>query len=283
MRIWQRAGIAVAALLITVIMAGCTSGNSKPKTPSPAPPAARTATGSPPTGTSRASQDTPAAGRGTPATGAILSGCTGQTGPRTPVAGNASPTPEAPFVAGTQPVRPAVDLTQLTVPPDAVPAGYVASIDGRVQPQSIARDAASPPAALNHLNNIGLLGGKELGWTGPTIDGRIPTLYVQYLIFGTDAGAAEFLRAPVFGANLCIRSEASPLIGQETSGLFYQFETPLQGGSTGSSDGHGIFWRCGRVLLGVTGASAPGKITQNQIGDLARRVQAEFIKSQPCA
>jgi hypothetical protein len=188
----------------------------------------------------------------------------------------------APAANAPQPSRPPVDLAAFTVPDSFIPAGWTRFGDDRIGVTNIVTGTKDPQAALNFLNSIGFLAGRQQNWSGPLAQNRYPTLFVQNLVFGTDAGASRFLHSPVFGDKLCIKPEQAPLMGQETAGFSYQYVAALNGGGTGPFDGHSDLVRCGRIVVGITGAGAPGQVTKSSIDDLAKRVVDELKKSQPC-
>jgi len=266
--------VAASIVLAAVVLAACGAGkNSAAKLPASSTPAMSTPL---------AGAATPTAPRPVPAVGAVLSGCSDAVGPANPARPAASPTPR-PFAPGPQPVRPAIDLSKLTVPPSFIPAPFTKVGDGAVGAPAIAKDALDPQGSLNRLNTIGFLGGREQIWTGPAFQGRIPTRYVQYIVFSSDAGASDFLRAPILASNLCVHVETGPALGQEAISLVYRFSLALEGGGTGDGEGHGVLWRCGRVLTNVTGSAAPGQVQRSEIDDLARKVFAQFNKVERCS
>jgi len=149
-----------------------------------------------------------------------------------------------------------------------------------VAARDVAGAATNPQATLNHLTNTGYLGGRQQGWSADSVQNRIPTIYVLHFVFSNDAGASDFLRNPPLSATICARPEPGPQVGQETLHLFYTYETP---GGVGPADGQSLYWRCGRVVIGVNDSSAPGQASQGLVDDLGRKIQADFIKTQPCS
>lgn len=186
-----------------------------------------------------------------------------------------------------QPSRPAVQLPQLTVPQSAALPGFTADDGGQYTPQEqrgltdLAAGTANPQAAVAHLQQIGYLGGRQQGFTGPQTSGAIATITVQHFIFNSDAGASNFLRAPVIGAAPCVKQAQAPQIGQETNAFSYT--APAAQNSIPFA-GYSVAWRCGRVLINVTLAGAPGLYTLAQTVQVAQKVQAAFLQTgQPCS
>ncbi|HZQ34823.1 MAG TPA: hypothetical protein VFD32_02745 [Dehalococcoidia bacterium] len=187
----------------------------------------------------------------------------------------------------TQPPRPAIQLPQLTVPQSAILPGFKADDGGQYNPQEqrsvtdIASGTVNPQAAVEHLQQIGYLGGRQQGFTGPQANGAIATITVQHLIFSSDAGASNFLRAPVIGSFACVKQAVAPQIGQETNAFSYSATAAR---SSTPFEGYSVAWRCGRVLINVTLAGAPGQYTLAQTVQVAQKVQAAFLQSgQPCS
>lgn len=186
-----------------------------------------------------------------------------------------------------QPPRPAVQLQQLTVPQSAVLPGFKADDGGQYNPQEqrsptdIAAGTADPQAVLAHLQQIGFLGGRQQGFTGPENNGAIATVTVQHLIFSTDAGASTFLHAPVVSSIPCVKQAQAPQIGQETNAFSY---TAPAAHNSVPFQGYSVAWRCGRVFINVTIAGAPGLYTLAQTVQVAQKVQAAFLQTgQPCS
>lgn len=287
MRSWLQ-GLVLAATAVSLLSMACGGSSNKPKTPTPAATSANavsTQTGGI-AGTAGTPSSTPTTQRvATPSAGTASSSaaCSAFTAGPQPPAPAVAPTSAATIDASNAPSRPPIDVSALTVSPQLV-SPFTPAIDGRINPTDLAKSTADPPAALARLNSIGFLGGRQQGFTGPTNQGRIPTLFVQHLVFNADPGASDFLRNPLVAAQICLRPENAPQIGQETQGFFYQFNVALPTGGQGPADGHSILWRCGRVVIGVTGAGAPGQTTQGQLYDLAQKIQAQFVQSgQPCS
>jgi hypothetical protein len=105
---------------------------------------------------------------------------------------------------------------------------------------------------------------------------------VQHLVFASDAGASLFLREPTFAAQACVEEETGPLIGQETHSLHVRYQLQLSDKSVGTAEGHAALIRCGRVVITVVGVGTPGQFAETQVNDLARKVQGDFAKVQPC-
>jgi hypothetical protein len=273
---------------VTVLTA-CGGNNSKKASPT----AAQVVTRSTPT-TSAPDTTGRVATPGGPATAqTVTPQRTPQAGPsvgcvatnQSPPAAAAPATPEPPFAPGPQPTRPEVDLSTFTVDPRSIPAGFKAveadpKVPVRVSAQDIASSAANPQTTLSHLTNIGFLGGRQQAWAASPVQNRIPSIYVLHLVFGNDAGASDFLRNPPLAATICARPESGPQLGQETLHLFYTYETP---GGAGPADGHALYWRCGRVVLGVNNSNAPAQASQGLVDDLGRKVLADFTRAQPCS
>ncbi len=186
-----------------------------------------------------------------------------------------------------QPPRPAVQLPQLTVPQSAMLPGFTADDGGQYNPQEqrsvsdIAAGTANPQAAIEHLQQIGFLGGRQQGFTGPQSNGAIATITVQHLIFNSDAGASNFLHDPVISTAACVRQLQPPQIGQETNAFSY---TAQAARSNIAFQGYSVAWHCGRVLINVTLAGAPGQYTLPQAVQVAQKVQAAFLQTgQPCS
>jgi len=291
--------LALSALAAAVLVTACGGGNNanKGKATVAAPPSVTR-----PAAPSSAAGGSPAAvnvAGGTARPGVIQTptprntqvanpspGCAAQaSGPNGSPVAAVPPTQEPPFVPGQQPVRPPVDLAAFTVNPAYIPSGFTSLDADQKKPVSIsasdiASTATNPQATLAHLNNIGFLGGRQQGWSAQPLQGRIPTIYVLHLVFNTDAGASEFLRNPPLGALICARPEPGPELGQEALHIFYQYQTP---GGAGPADGHSVYWRCGRVVIGVNDSSIPGLATQGIVDDLARKIQGDYVKTQPCS
>lgn len=291
--------LALSALAAAAVLAACGGNNNSIKkngTVAVAPSATRppASTSQPAaaaaSGTARPGTEPTASPRNTPVTNPSAGCATQSAGPSGPAGAAAAvaptpPTQEPPFVPGQQPVRPSVDLATITVNPTYIPSGYT-SLDAdhpgpvSISATDIATPASNPQATLAHLNNIGFLGGRQQGWSAQPVQGRIPTIYVLHLVFSSDAGASEFLRNPPLSAIVCAKPEPGQQIGQEALHVFYQYQTP---GGAGPADGHSIYWRCGRVVIGVNDSSVPGLATQGTVDDLARKIQGDFIKTQPCS
>lgn len=275
--------VASLALLAAALLAGC-GGNKKNNAHKAtiSPTSARsTVSGSP--GPTVAQTASPL---GTPFAG-TTSACTSLgAGPGAPTPAAAAVTAEPPFVVATQPVRPAIDLNEFSVNPQYIPSGFKSNEApgqvAKIAAADLAQTTANPQATVAHLNNIGFLGGRQQAWAGPQTQGRIPSIFVDHLVFSTDAGATDFLSNPPFAASICVRPESGPQLGQESIHVFYAYNIQLATGGTGPADGHGVYWRCGRADIVVTAAGAPGQITQGQVDDLARKLQADFVKKQPC-
>mgnify|MGYP001208126827 CR=1 FL=1 len=187
----------------------------------------------------------------------------------------------------TQVPRPALQLPQLTVPASAVPPGFKADDGGQYNPQeqrtanNIAQGTADPQAALQHLQQIGFLGGRQQGFTGPTTRGAIATVTVQHLIFNSDAGASNFLHDPVISPIPCVKQQPAPQLGQET--IAFSYTAPAAQNSI-PFEGYSVAWRCGRVFINVTIAGAPGLYTLAQTAQIAQKVQAAYLQTgQPCS
>ncbi|HEY7295212.1 MAG TPA: hypothetical protein VH916_09220, partial [Dehalococcoidia bacterium] len=145
----------------------------------------------------------------------------------------------------------------------------------------LAQGTPNPQAALQHLQQIGFLGGRQQGFTGPTTRGAIATVTVQHLIFSSDAGASNFLHTPVISAVACVRQERAPQIGQEANALSYTAPTAQ---NSIPFEGFSVAWRCGRVLINVTVAGAPGLYNLAQTDQIAQKVQAAYLQTgQPCS
>ena len=271
------------AVVPAFVLMGCSGGNNK-KGSSASATAGTFFAGSPVSGNQTPSPEgTPFAGT-TSACATLVSG----PGAPTPTTAAAPITPEPPFVAGTQPTRPNIDLNEFTVNPQHIPSGFTSAEAGRSTPvrltaADLAQTTANPQATVAHLNNIGFLGGRQQAWGGPTTQGRIPSIYVDHLVFVTDAGASNFIHSPAFSATICVKPETGAQIGQESAHVFYQFTIPLATGGNGPAEGHGVYWRCGRVDIVVTAAGAPAQFSEGQVDDLVRKIQNDFVKKQPCS
>ncbi len=283
--------VAIAATALVAACGGNNNANKKTATTAAQPSTTRPATGGSPSAAAVSGITVLPGGIQTPSPRSTQvinpsPGCAAQaSGPAGSPVAAVPPTQEPPFVPGQQPVRPSVDLAAFTVNPAYIPSGFKSLDADQPKPVSIsASDVAStannPQGTLVHLNNIGFLGGRQQGWSAQAVQGRIPTIYVLHLVFNNDAGASEFLRNPPLGALLCAKPEPGPPIGQEALHIFYQYQTP---GGAGPADGHSVYWRCGRIVIGVNDSSVPGQATQGVVDDLARKIQADFIKTQPCS
>ncbi len=295
-RQWFVAAGVAWAVAVAALLAACGGNSNKPKSP--------TAAGS--SATRAATQSGRATG-GTPAPNA-----SGPTGPlavatATPLVTNQAGCAQFAYTPvqaqGTPPPRPQVSLSQLDVPnnlvnqilttfqplqPDVIPnnPNSTTQVTGtNLTLADVAQTATNPQQAANYLSQIHFLGGSQRGWAAPVNQGRIPTIYVQHFVFGNDFGAESFLRNPVIGKTICAHPEPGATIGQTTARFFYTFDVSLQGGGTGPADGHGVFWRCGRIINGVTGAGVPGQITAAQIDQIAQKAQQVFLQNsqQPCS
>jgi hypothetical protein len=285
--------LAVAgAIGVAALLAGCGSDGNKPKSPSAAVSTPRPTQAAAPSGTR--------GGSNTAGPAPTLAAA-----PATPLATNQAGCAQFAYTPvqpqGTPPPRPPVSLSQLDVSnnlvtqvlpafqplqPDTAPNSTSTQLLGAtLTAADVAQTAADPQQAFAYLNQIGFLGGSQRGWAAPVNQGRIPTIYVQHFVFGNDFGAESFLRNPVIGKTVCAHPEPGSQIGQSTAHFFYTFDVPLQGGGTGPADGHGVFWRCGRVVNGVTGAGVPGQVTRAQIEQIAQRTQQTFVQNsqQPCS
>ncbi len=284
----SRSFLLVPLTAVFVLFAACSGGNNH-KTPAGATASVTVASAGTPAATpTRRSGATPAPGL-------------------TPLPAQPPPVPSA-FAAGTpdangcltfpllpldtanlppQPQRPAIQLPQLTVPQSAMLPGFSADDGGQYNPQEqrsatdIAAGTANPQAAVEHLQQIGFLGGRQQGFTGPQTNGAIATITVQHLIFSSDAGASSFLHDPVISSFACVRQVQPPQIGQETNAFSY---TAQAARSSVAFQGYSVAWRCGRVLINVTLAGAPGLYTLPQTVQVAQKVQAAFLQTgQPCS
>jgi hypothetical protein len=220
---------------------------------------------------------------GTPPMGAINPCVALSNGPQPPNATLPPATPIPPFNPGPQPQRQAVDFSKLQLASSTIPSGYTALNDGKVDATNLAQVAAYPQYAFAGLQTIGFLGARARSWTGPPANGRFPLLALDYFAFANDAGASQFLHDPVHPANQCIKQELGSAIGQETRHDSFQYSGPLQTGNQGLFEGHDVLWRCGRVLLAVQQVGAPGQFSPASADAIARKVQADFVKTQPCS
>jgi len=271
------AGFAALALAAT---AACGGGNKNSNTNSAAAPASRPATA---------------------AAGASVRPAVGSTGaPASPAAVRPVTTPTGACLsfplqpldtaaAASSPKRPDIDLSKsaFTVVPADMPPGFGPSDAGEYSKGEkrvvgdIAAGSANPQASISHLNEIGYVDGRQQGWAAPETSGVIPTVSVQHFVFQTDAGASNFLHNPVIVAGVCVKADQAPQIGQETNALYY---TATAARANTQFEGRGILWRCGRVVLNVTGAGLPGQFTPATMAGLAQKIQAEFLKTgQPCS
>lgn len=258
------------------LVAGGAQGTPIPAVASPAPPRATPAA----TAAVARATVTPA---GTPPVGVPNPCITLSNGPVPPNATLAPPTPIPAFTPGAQPVRPAVDFSKLATPPGIVPQGWIPLNDGRFDAANVASVAPYPQTATAYLQTIGLLGGRVQSWTGPASDGRFPLLALQYFAFDTDAGASAFLHNPVDPAQYCVKQEQGASLGMETSHTSFQYSGKLQSNKDGLFEGQTVLWRCGRVLLSVQQVGAPGQFSPGSVDEIAKKVQQQFVKTNPCS
>ncbi|HZU77089.1 MAG TPA: hypothetical protein VFA70_10015 [Dehalococcoidia bacterium] len=309
MRLWRRWSRAWPGLLVLALalVAACSSNNAS-KTPTPvrtqvqsgatgtAAPAVASATVPATSLAGLATPTAPAQASGTPAGGtpaAALDPCSQF--PNGPLAG--TPATSAALISGgspqpdaTQTARPAVNLSAsaFTVPDSYMPQGFTRFGDQQIGISNIVTGTADPQASAAFLQEVGFAGGRQQNWGGPLIQQRYPIIFVQDLVFGTDAGASKFLRSPLFGASLCIHAEPAPALGMEAAGFYYQYIAPTaapnnQAGPNGPFDGHADLVRCGRVVLNVTASGAPGEFTKSYVDGLTKQIVALLATSQPCS
>ncbi|HLZ70684.1 MAG TPA: hypothetical protein VKV26_12355 [Dehalococcoidia bacterium] len=273
----------VVAAAAVALLSAC--GGGKNNKPSPTPAAGASAAPTRQSATSAAPALTPLPARSSAVASVASAGTPGANGcltfPLLPLDTSNLP---------TQAPRPAVQIPQLTLPESAVTSvlpGFKPDDAGQYNPQEqrtandIVQGTANPQAAAQHLQQIGFLGGRQQGFTGPQRNGAIATVTVQHFVFNSDAGASNFLHAPVISAIPCVMQQQPPSIGQEANAFSYtapaaQTSVPFAGFSVG--------WRCGRVFINVSVAGAPGLYTLAQTSQIAQKVQAAFLQAgQPCA
>ncbi|MHB8576279.1 MAG: hypothetical protein ACYDCQ_13220 [Dehalococcoidia bacterium] len=291
MRISLLCGLMLSA---AVILLACGGGNTAQKPGAVASPA-RSATSAAQSSVSA----TPRAAASTATPSSSSTPAITQTGTATPAAtGTPAATdaagclrfPLTPLSAadGTVTARPAIDGSKWTIPQQDIPKGFTNVGGGdlkaeSISPTTIAIGTADPPASLAHLQQIGMLGGRQQQWAGPQAGGLTSVVQILHIAFNDDRGAANFLSNPVITASACVKEESGPNVGQATRHFSYSAPVKTDNGAPLSEDGHGVMWRCGRVLINVVEVGAAGQFTQAMTDDLARNVQALFVKSDQCS
>jgi hypothetical protein len=284
----SRSSLLVTLAVALALLAACSGGNNHKHPATASSSATGSAAGTPGARATAPSPATPRSGQ-TPLPPQPAAAATARSA-GTPDANGCLTFPLLPLDTANlppQPQRPAIQLPQLTVPQSAVLPGFRADDGGQYVPTEqrsvtdIASGTANPQAAVEHLQQIGYLGGRQQGFTGPQTNGAIATITVQHLIFNSDAGASSFLHDPVISSFACVKQAQPPQIGQETNAFSYsaqaaQNSIPFQG--------YSVAWRCGRVVINVTLAGAPGLYTLAQTVQVAQKVQAAFLQTgQPCS